>query len=119
MAQTQVRNAFDDETARLPGGTGVDTMTGEDVKRLRTRAVISSAIGTTVEWYDFFLYGVAAATVFPRVFFPSSDPFVATLLSFFTFFVGFIGRPIGAAVFGHYGDRIGRKALLITTMLLM
>ncbi len=89
------------------------------VSRQRTRAVVSSCIGTTIEWYDFFLYGVAAATVFPREFFPTSDPFVATLLSFSTFFVGFVARPIGAAVFGHYGDRIGRKALLITTMVTM
>ena len=87
--------------------------------RHRNRAVVSSSLGTTIEWYDFFLYGVAAATVFPRQFFPSSDPFVATLLSFSTFFVGFVARPIGAAVFGHYGDRIGRKALLVTTMILM
>ena len=87
--------------------------------RHRNRAVVSSALGTTIEWYDFFLYGVAAATVFPRQFFPSSDPFVATMLSFSTFFVGFVARPIGAAVFGHFGDRIGRKALLITTMVLM
>jgi metabolite-proton symporter len=87
--------------------------------RQRTRAVVSSCIGTTIEWYDFFIYGVAAATVFPREFFPGSDPFVATLLSFSTFFVGFAARPIGAAIFGHYGDRIGRKALLITTIVTM
>ena len=83
------------------------------------RAVAASAIGTTIEWYDFFLYGVAAATVFPQRFFPGSDPFVGTLLSFSTYFVGFVARPVGAAIFGHYGDRIGRKALLITTMMMM
>jgi MFS family permease len=83
------------------------------------RVVVASAIGTTIEWYDFFLYGVAAALVFPQRFFPSSDPFVGTLLSFSTFFVGFAARPIGAAIFGHYGDRVGRKALLITTMMVM
>src|SRR5688572_32633206 len=87
--------------------------------RHRNRAVVSSSLGTTIEWYDFFLYGVAAATVFPRQFFPSSVPFVATLLSFSTFFVGVVARPIGAAVFGRYGDRIGRKALLVTTAVLM
>ena len=92
---------------------------GPAASRHRTRAVVSSALGTAIEWYDFFLYGVAAATVFPTMFFPSSDPFVATLLSFSTFFVGFVARPIGAAAFGHYGDRIGRKALLVTTMILM
>src|SRR5579872_6122414 len=83
------------------------------------RAVAASAVGTTIEWYDFFLYGVAAASVFPKKFFPGSDPFVATLLSFSTYFVGFIGRPIGAAIFGHFGDRIGRKTLLIATMMMM
>ena len=83
------------------------------------RAVTASAVGTTIEWYDFFLYGVAAATVFPRMFFPGSDPFVATLLSFSTYFVGFVARPLGAAIFGHYGDRVGRKSLLIVTMVMM
>jgi metabolite-proton symporter len=83
------------------------------------RAVIASTVGTAIEWYDFFLYGITAALVFPRTFFPSSDPFLATLLSFSTFFVGFIARPIGAAIFGHFGDRVGRKALLITTLTLM
>jgi metabolite-proton symporter len=83
------------------------------------RAVIASAVGTAVEWYDFFLYGVAAALVFPRVFFPASDPYTGTLLSFSTYFVGFASRPIGAALFGHIGDRVGRKASLIATLLLM
>jgi metabolite-proton symporter len=87
--------------------------------RQLVRAVTASAIGTTIEWYDFFLYGVAAATVFPQKFFPRSDPFVATLLSFSTYFVGFAARPIGAAVFGHFGDRAGRKALLVITMIMM
>ena len=90
-----------------------------DIPRHRVRAVVSSAVGTTIEWYDFFLYGIAAATVFPERFFPASDPFVATLLSFSTFFVGFAARPLGAVVFGHYGDRIGRKALLVITMVMM
>src|SRR5437879_11456984 len=93
-----------------------------DVAQIRQqmrRAVTASAIGTTIEWYDFFLYGVAAALVFPQKFFPASDPFIGTLLSFSTFFVGFVARPIGAAVCGHYGDRVGRKALLITTMMVM
>ncbi|MGE3840829.1 MAG: MFS transporter, partial [Vicinamibacterales bacterium] len=75
------------------------TASGKDaaLRRQRLRAVVSSAIGTTVEWYDFFLYGVAAATVFPQQFFPGSDPFIGTLLSFTTFFVGFVARPVGAA----------------------
>lgn len=83
------------------------------------RAVAASAVGTTVEWYDFFLYGVAAAAVFPQRFFPGSDPFVGTLLSFTTYFVGFVARPLGAALFGHYGDKVGRKSLLIITMTMM
>jgi MFS family permease len=83
------------------------------------RAVIASTVGTTVEWYDFFLYGSAAALVFPRLFFSDLDPFVAEMLSWVTFYAGFVGRPLGAAVFGHFGDRIGRKALLVTTMLVM
>jgi metabolite-proton symporter len=86
---------------------------------MMVRAVVASAVGTTIEWYDFFLYGVAAALVFPKYFFPASDPFTGTLLSFSTYFVGFIARPFGAAFFGHYGDRIGRKAALIATLLLM
>ena len=83
------------------------------------RAVISASVGTTIEWYDFFLYGVAAATVFPQKFFPASDPFIGTMLSFTTFFVGFVARPIGAAIFGHFGDRVGRKKLLVFTMIVM
>ena len=83
------------------------------------RAVVASAVGTTIEWYDFFLYGVAAALVFPRIFFPESDRFTGTLLAFSTYFVGFVARPFGAAIFGHYGDRIGRKAALIATLVLM
>jgi MFS family permease len=83
------------------------------------RAVISASVGTTIEWYDFFLYGVAAATVFPAKFFPGSDPFIGTMLSFTTFFVGFVARPVGAAIFGHFGDRVGRKKLLVFTMIVM
>jgi len=78
----------------------------------------ASALSTSIEWYDYLLYGVAAATVFPRKFFPESDPFIATLLSFSTFFVGFVGRPIGAAIFGHFGDRVGRRKLFIVTVMM-
>jgi MFS family permease len=83
------------------------------------KAVIASTIGTTIEWYDFFLYGTAAGLVFGKLYFPHEDPLSATLLAFGTYFIGFIGRPIGAAIFGHYGDRIGRKATLIATLLCM
>jgi metabolite-proton symporter len=83
------------------------------------KAVIASTIGTAIEWYDFFLYGTAAGLVFGKLFFPNQDPLSATLLAFGTYFIGFVGRPIGAAIFGHYGDRIGRKATLIATLLCM
>ncbi|MFF7202769.1 MULTISPECIES: MFS transporter [unclassified Streptomyces] len=86
--------------------------------RLR-RIVAASLIGTTIEWYDFFLYGSAAALVFNKLFFPGSDPLVGTLLSFLTYAVGFAARPLGALVFGHYGDRLGRKKLLVLSLLLM
>ncbi|MDN5749531.1 MAG: MFS transporter, partial [Pseudonocardia sp.] len=83
------------------------------------KVVAASMAGTTVEWYDFFLFGVAAALVFPSVFFPESDPAAGTLLSLGTFAVGFIARPIGGLVFGHYGDKIGRKTLLVISLLMM
>ncbi|MER5374758.1 MFS transporter [Streptomyces sp. NPDC002553] len=83
------------------------------------RIVTASLIGTTIEWYDFFLYGSAAALVFNKLFFPDSDPLVGTLLSFLTYAVGFAARPLGALVFGHFGDRLGRKKLLVLSLLLM
>ena len=83
------------------------------------RAVIASTVGTAIEWYDFFLYGTAAGLVFGKLYFPNQDFLTATLLAFGTYFIGFVGRPIGAAIFGHYGDRIGRKATLIATLLCM
>ena len=98
---------------------GPISLDGAARRSMMRRAVIASTIGTTIEWYDFFLYGIAAALVFPRVFFPQSDPFTGTLLAFSTYFVGFVARPLGAVVFGHFGDRIGRKGSLIATLLLM
>ncbi|MGW6856694.1 MFS transporter [Streptomyces xanthophaeus] len=83
------------------------------------RIVAASLIGTTIEWYDFFLYGSAAALVFNKLFFPSSDPLVGTLLAFLTYAVGFAARPLGGVVFGHYGDKIGRKKLLVLSLLMM
>jgi MFS family permease len=83
------------------------------------KAVIASTVGTTIEWYDFFIYGTAAGLIFPKLFFPNEDPLTGTLAAFGTYFIGFVGRPIGAAIFGHYGDRIGRKATLIATLMLM
>ncbi|PZS28879.1 MAG: MFS transporter [Pseudonocardiales bacterium] len=85
----------------------------------RRRAVLASTVGTTIEWYDFFLYGTMAALVFPHVFFPGSSPYSGILAAFATQFVGFAARPIGAAVFGHWGDRVGRKGTLVTTLMLM
>ena len=82
-------------------------------------AAVASVIGTSIEWYDFFLYGTAAAIVFPSVFFPASSAYAGTLESFATYAVGFAARPVGAAIFGHWGDRIGRKATLIITLLMM
>src|SRR5438874_6248535 len=87
-------------------------------RELRT-AAIAATVGTTIEWYDFFLYGTAAGLVFGKLYFPNSDPTTGTLLAFSTYFVGFASRPLGAAIFGHYGDRIGRKATLIVTLMLM
>jgi MFS family permease len=82
------------------------------------RAIIASTVGTTIEWYDFLLYSVVTGLVFAKLFFPKSDPLVGVLEAFAVYMVGFIARPIGAAIFGHYGDRIGRKGTLIATLLL-
>lgn len=82
-------------------------------------AGLASFAGTTIEWYDFFLYGTAAALVFNRLFFPEMDPLSGLFAAFATYAVGFVGRPLGGMIFGHYGDRIGRKAMLIITLLLM
>ena len=83
------------------------------------RVVMASLIGTTIEWYDFFLYGSAAALVFNKLFFPEFDPLTGTLLAFATYALGFVARPVGGIVFGHYGDRIGRKRLLMLSLILM
>ncbi|MBV9249158.1 MAG: MHS family MFS transporter [Acetobacteraceae bacterium] len=96
----------------IPGSLPYD----EHRAQLR-RAVVASAIGTTIEWYDFLLYSVVTGLVFGKLFFPKSDPLVGVLEAFAIYTVGFIARPIGAVIFGHYGDRIGRKAALIATLL--
>jgi MFS family permease len=83
------------------------------------KIIAASLIGTSLEWYDFFLYGTAAALVFNKLFFPKFDPLVGTLLAFTTFAVGFVARPIGGVVFGHYGDRVGRRKILVVTLLVM
>ncbi len=83
------------------------------------KIAFASAIGATIEWYDFFLYGVVASLVFNKLFFPEFDPLVGVLLSYATFAVGFVARPIGGIIFGHFGDRMGRKKMLVLTLLIM
>ena len=83
------------------------------------RVIVASLIGTSLEWYDFFIYGTAAALVFNKLFFPSFEPLVGTLLAFATYAVGFVARPLGGVIFGHYGDKLGRKNVLVVTLLLM
>src|SRR6266404_5990547 len=102
--------------------TGVDIpisgLSEADHRSQLRRALIASTIGTTIEWYDFLLYGQVTGLVFAKLYFPSSDPLTGVLQAFAVYAVGFFARPIGAAIFGHYGDRIGRKAALIATLLL-
>jgi metabolite-proton symporter len=88
-------------------------------RRQLRRAVMAGTVGTAIEWYDFFLYSTVTGLVFAQLYFPKADPFVGTLEAFGVYAVGFVARPIGAAIFGHYGDRLGRKAALIATLLLM
>jgi MHS family shikimate/dehydroshikimate transporter-like MFS transporter len=83
------------------------------------RVVLASFIGTTIEWYDFFLYGTASALVFGKLFFTTMDPLAATMASFATNAVGFFARPLGGIVFGHFGDKLGRKSMLVTTLMMM
>ena len=83
------------------------------------KVIVASLIGTSLEWYDFFLYGTASALVFNKVFFPQFEPLTGTLLAFATYAVGFISRPLGGIIAGHYGDRVGRKQVLVATLLVM
>ena len=104
-------------------GTGQSTtiydLTPEQRKAQVKRSMIAAAVGTSIEWYDFFLYNVAAALIFPAAFFPNSDPYVGMMLSFGGNFVGFAARPLGALIFGHYGDRMGRKVAMIVSLGMM
>ncbi len=95
------------------------TLSPVEHQKQLNRAVIASTIGTTIEWYDFFLYSTVTGLAFAKLYFPNSDPLTGTLEAFGVYAVGFAARPVGAAIFGHYGDRIGRKAALIATLLLM
>ena len=99
-------------------GRPSDTSAPIERRDLR-RVVASSLVGTTIEWYDFYLYGTAATIVFNKEYFPTTDPTTGTLLAFATFAVGFVARPVGGIVFGHIGDRLGRRTTLITTMTMM
>lgn len=99
----------------------MDSLGGEHIGQEVSirKVIVASAIGTTIEWYDYFIYGIAAALVFGQLFFPGFDPLVGTLAAFATFGVGFFARPVGALVFGHFGDRIGRKSMLVLTLMIM
>jgi MFS family permease len=105
--------------ANTVGSAGVVSLAPEERRKQMLRAVVASTVGTSIEWYDYFLFGTMAALVFPHLFFPKSDPLTGTLNNYAIFFVGFLARPIGAWLFGTYGDRIGRKATLIATLLVM
>ncbi|MCP1843138.1 metabolite-proton symporter [Bradyrhizobium sp. USDA 4524] len=106
-------------TLRPTSGLDANRLTASEHQLQLRRAVIASTVGTAIEWYDFFLYSTVTGLVFAKLFFPHSDPWVGTLEAFAIYAVGFVARPIGAAIFGHYGDRIGRKSTLIATLLLM
>src|SRR4030088_2644421 len=100
-------------------GAATDGFSPHEHRAQLRRAVIASTIGNTIEWYDFFLYSTVTGLVFAKLYFPQSDPLVGTLQAFAIYAVGFVARPVGAAIFGHYGDRIGRKSTLIATLMLM
>src|ERR1700677_4450108 len=104
---------------RLPVSSLTALSSEPDGRRQLTRAVIASTVGTTIEWYDFFLYSTVTGLVFAQLYFPKSNAALGTLQAFGIYAVGFAARPVGAAIFGHYGDRIGRKSTLIATLLLM
>ncbi|HVJ53257.1 MAG TPA: MFS transporter [Aliidongia sp.] len=97
----------------------IPQLTEREHRTQLTRAVIASTIGTTIEWYDFFLYSTVTGLVFAKLYFPGDNPIAGTLNAFLIYAVGFVARPVGAAIFGHYGDKIGRKSTLIITLLLM
>ena len=101
----------------LRGGIGVESSGKTPAGMLKIAT--ASALGATIEWYDFFLYGVMTALVFNKLFFPNFDPWVGTMLAYSTFMVGFVSRPLGGLIFGHYGDRLGRKNILVLTLLIM
>ena len=106
-------------STNMSASRGSGTGAAPPDRRAIRRVVVSAVIGATIEWYDFFLYGVVAGIVFNKLYFPPGDPLVATLLAYTTFAVGFVTRPLGGVIFGHFGDRIGRKKMLIMTLMIM
>jgi MFS family permease len=104
---------------RVAVGQEPKRITDAEHRRQLRRAVLASTVGTAIEWYDFFLYSTVTGLVFARLYFPRADPLVGTLEAFGVYAIGFLARPIGAAIFGHFGDRLGRKAALVATLLLM
>ena len=102
-----------------PENSGKHTGAIADVPPSPRRVALASAVGATIEWYDFFLYGTAAAVVFDKLYFNGLDGSAAQFAAFATFAVGFFARPIGGLIFGHYGDRIGRKQMLLLTLVIM
>src|SRR5436305_13636296 len=100
-------------SASVPASALADT---PERRRANRKLLAAGLIGSSIEWYDFFVYGTAAALVFPKVFFPESTPLTATLLAFSTFAVGFIARPLGGILAGHYGDKIGRKPMVVSCL---
>src|ERR1700704_3785386 len=127
MARARSDTRRRDLNGCLPAGDpGVDSPIGgslpppQSMNAGSIRSVaIASLIGTTIEWYDFYLYGTAAALVFNRLYFPTIDPRLGTLAAFATYSVGFFARPIGGIVIGHFGDRVGRKSMLVLTLMVM
>src|SRR2546423_10999748 len=101
------------------GSAAVMSLSPEERRKQMMRAVVASTVGTSIEWYDYFLFGTMGALVFAKLFFPKSDPLTGTLNTYAIFFAGFLARPVGSWLFGTYGDRIGRKATLIATLLVM
>ena len=99
----------------MPDSGPPNSLSSTDVRRV----VLASFVGTTIEWYDFFIYGTAAALVFDKLFFPTDDAFISQMAAYGSFAIGFFARPLGGVVFGHFGDRIGRKAMLVTTLMMM
>ena len=106
---------IDAESIRSPGLAPP----GRALRQMRRRAIVASVVGTSIEWYDFILYSIASGLIFPALYFSRDDPFLATLNAYAVFAVGFVARPVGALIFGHYGDRLGRKGTLIATLMLM